>query len=74
MASLLDHPHCANLMRQQHGGAAAIEGIVLGTACLERGDHQGHHVWLEIVRSLHLLESQSERGATTDQLSRPPRQ
>lgn len=57
MISLIDYLRCANLMRQQYGEAAALECVVKATACLERGDHQGHHVWLEIIRALDVLEA-----------------
>lgn len=56
MLSIDDYFRCANLMRQQFGEEAALECVVKATACLERGDHQGHFVWLEIVRALDVLD------------------
>ena len=59
MISLIDCLRCANLMRQQHGEEAALECVVKATDCLERGDHRGHFVWLEVIRAMELLDQRS---------------
>ena len=59
MPSELDLLRSAHLMLTEFGDEAALECTVRATACLEKGDHQGHRVWLEIVRALGVLEQRT---------------
>jgi hypothetical protein len=62
MISDLDIYRAANLLIERHGADALIEASRLIDRMLDRGDLDGHLVWLRIKRAIMALQAAPASG------------